>query len=51
MLVWRISAAASVQASLNLPLLSARPCVLLLVLVPVIACVAAALMRRPAPAA
>jgi multisubunit Na+/H+ antiporter MnhC subunit len=51
MLVWRVSAGASVQASLNLPLLSPRPCVLLLTFVPMLACLATALMRRRAPAA
>jgi hypothetical protein len=34
-----------------LPLLSPRPCVLLLTLVPMLACLATALMRRRAPAA
>jgi hypothetical protein len=51
MLVWRISQGASIQASLNLPLASPRPCVLLLALAPALAGLAAALIRRPAPAA
>ena len=51
-LVWRASATASVQASLNLPIASSQPCVLVLALVPVLACLAAALVRRrPAHAA
>jgi multisubunit Na+/H+ antiporter MnhC subunit len=51
MLVWRISAGASVHASLTLPLVSPRPCLLLLALAPALAGIAAALIRRPAPAA
>ncbi len=47
-LVWRASASASVQATLNLPIASSQPCVLVLALVPVLACLAAALARRPA---
>lgn len=50
-LVWRASASASVQASLNLPIASSQPCILVLALVPVLACLAAALHRRPAPTA
>jgi multisubunit Na+/H+ antiporter MnhC subunit len=50
-LLWRASVGASVRASLNLPLVSQRPCVLVLALVPVLICLAVALMRRPAPAA
>jgi hypothetical protein len=47
-LVWRASASASVQATLNLPIASSQPCVLVLALVPVLACLAAAVARRPA---
>jgi hypothetical protein len=46
-LVWRASASASVQATLNLPLVSAQPCVLVLAIVPVLACLAGVLGRRP----
>lgn len=46
-LVWRASAGASIQASLNLPIASSQPCILVLALVPVLAGLAAALMRRP----
>ncbi|HXD67981.1 MAG TPA: M56 family metallopeptidase [Solirubrobacteraceae bacterium] len=46
-LVWRASAGASIQASLNLPIASSQPCILVLALVPVLAGIAAALMRRP----
>lgn len=46
---WRVSASASVQASLNLPIASSQPCVLVLALVPVLACLAAVLARGTAP--
>jgi hypothetical protein len=46
-LVWRASASASVHASLDLPVVSSQPCVLVLALVPVVACLAAALAHRP----
>lgn len=46
-LIWRASAGASVQATLNLPIASSQPCVLVLALVPVLACLAAAVARRP----
>jgi Zn-dependent protease with chaperone function len=46
-LVWRASATASVEATLNLPIASSQPCVLVLALVPVLAGLAAALLRRP----
>jgi hypothetical protein len=47
-LVWRASGSASVQATLNLPIASSQPCVLVLALVPVVACLAGAVARRPA---
>jgi hypothetical protein len=47
-LVWRASGSASIQTSLNLPIASSQPCVLVLALVPVLACLAAAVARRPA---
>ena len=47
-LVWRASAGASVQATLNLPIASSQPCVLVLALVPVLACLVAAVTRGPA---
>lgn len=47
-LAWRTSAGASIDATLNLPIASSQPCVLVLALVPVVACLAAALTRRPA---
>jgi hypothetical protein len=46
-LAWRASAGASIQATLNLPIASSQPCVLVLALVPVVACLAAAVTRRP----
>jgi len=46
-LVWRASAGASIEASLNLPIASSQPCILVLALVPVVTGIAAALMRRP----
>ena len=45
-LAWRATSGASVRATLNLPLVSAQPCVLVLALVPVLACLAAAIGRR-----
>jgi hypothetical protein len=47
-LAWRASGAASAQASLNLPIASSQPCLLVLALVPVIACLAGVLGRRSA---
>jgi hypothetical protein len=49
--LWRVSAGATVRASLNLPLVSPRPCLLVLALVPVLVGVAVTLLRRPAPTA
>jgi hypothetical protein len=49
-LVWRASDSASVQATLNLPIASSQPCVLVLALVPVVSCLVAAVARRPGPA-
>ena len=46
-LAWRASAGASVQATLNLPIASSQPCVLVLALVPVLACLVAAVTRGP----
>jgi Zn-dependent protease with chaperone function len=45
-LAWRAAAGASVQATLNLPLVSSQPCVLVLALVPVLVCLAGAIGRR-----
>jgi bla regulator protein blaR1 len=47
-LVWRVSAGASIEATLNLPIASSQPCILVLALVPFLFGVAAALLRRPA---
>lgn len=47
-LAWRASGSASAQASLNLPIASSQPCVLVLALIPVIACLAGVLGRRAA---
>jgi len=46
-LVWRASAGATIEASLNLPIASSQPCILVLALVPVLAGIAAVLTRRP----
>jgi len=46
-LVWRASGTAHVQATLNLPIASSQPCVLVLALVPVLVCLAAVVVRRP----
>jgi Zn-dependent protease with chaperone function len=43
--VWRAGEAASAHASLNLPVDSSQPCLLLLALVPVVACLAGAVAR------
>jgi hypothetical protein len=48
---WRASGSASIQASLNLPIASSQPCVLVLALVPVLACLVAAVTRWPGLAA
>jgi Peptidase family M48 len=45
-LAWRAASGASVQATLNLPLVSSQPCVLVLALVPVLACLAGLIGRR-----
>jgi hypothetical protein len=50
-LVWRASASASAEASLNLPIASSQPCVLVLATVPILACLAGVIARRPALAA
>jgi beta-lactamase regulating signal transducer with metallopeptidase domain len=50
-LVWRASGSASAHASLNLPIASSQPCLLVLALVPVLACLAGAVARRTGLAA
>jgi Zn-dependent protease with chaperone function len=45
-LVWRASAGATVAATLNLPIASSQPCILVLALVPVVASLAGAISRR-----
>jgi Zn-dependent protease with chaperone function len=45
-LAWRAASGASVRATLNLPLVSSQPCVLVLALVPVLACLAGLIGRR-----
>lgn len=45
-LVWRASAGASVAATLNLPIASSQPCILVLALVPVVASLTGVLARR-----
>jgi Zn-dependent protease with chaperone function len=45
-LAWRAGNAASVQATLSLPVVSSQPCVLVLALVPVLACLAGLIARR-----
>ena len=47
-IVWRASGTAHVRATLNLPIASSQPCVLVLALVPVLVCLAAVVVRRPA---
>jgi hypothetical protein len=44
--VWRASAGASIQATLNLPIATSQPCVLVLALIPVVACMAGVIARR-----
>jgi Zn-dependent protease with chaperone function len=48
-LAWRADGQASFHTSLNLPIVSSQPCVLVLALVPVLACLTGMLVRRPAP--
>jgi hypothetical protein len=48
-LVWRANGSASFQTSLNLPIVSSQPCVLVLALVPVLACLGGTLARRSGP--
>jgi bla regulator protein blaR1 len=50
-LVWRAGGSASADASLNFPIASSQPCLLVLALVPVLACLAGALARRTGLAA
>jgi hypothetical protein len=50
-LVWRTGAEATVQTTLNLPIASSQPCVLVLALIPVLAALCAVLLRRPGPGA
>jgi Zn-dependent protease with chaperone function len=45
-LVWRASEAASAQATFNLPVISSQPCMLVLALLPLLACIAALGWRR-----
>jgi Peptidase family M48 len=45
-IVWRVSQAASASATFNLPVLSSKPCVLVLALIPLAVCLAA--VTRPA---
>jgi len=48
-LAWRADGHASLHTSLNLPVVSSQPCVLVLALVPIVACLSGTLARRPAP--
>jgi Zn-dependent protease with chaperone function len=48
-LAWRADGHASFHTSLNLPIVSSQPCVLVLALVPVLACLSGTLARRPTP--
>jgi len=47
-LAWRASGSASVDATFNLPIVSSQPCLLVLALVPVVACLAGVLARTAA---
>jgi hypothetical protein len=47
-LAWRASESASVDATLNLPVVSSQPCLLVLALVPILACLAGVLARSAA---
>jgi hypothetical protein len=47
-LVWRVGASASAQTSLNLPIASSQPCLLVLALVPILVCLAGAALRGSA---
>jgi Zn-dependent protease with chaperone function len=45
-LIWQVSAAASVRATFNVPVLSSRPCVVMMLVLPLLGCVAAARRRH-----
>lgn len=47
-LVWRASGSASAETSLNLPIASSQPCLLVLALVPILICLAGAAIRGSA---
>lgn len=47
-LVWRVGASASAQTSLDLPIASSQPCLLVLALVPILVCLAGAGLRGSA---
>ncbi len=47
-LVWRVGASASAETSLNLPIASSQPCLLVLALVPILVCLAGATLRGSA---
>jgi Zn-dependent protease with chaperone function len=47
--VWRASAVASAHATLNLPVVSSQPCMAILALMPLAACIAARACRRRLP--
>jgi Zn-dependent protease with chaperone function len=46
-LVWRTSGAASAHATFNLPVVTSQPCILVLALLPALACAAAMTTRHP----
>jgi hypothetical protein len=41
-LIWQVSGVASVRATFNVPFLSAQPCVAMMLVLPLLGCVAAA---------
>ena len=47
-LAWRVDSSASAQTSLNLPIASSQPCLLILVIVPLLVRVAGAALRGSA---
>jgi hypothetical protein len=46
---WRVSGSAAAETSLNLPIASSQPCLLVLALVPILVCVAGAALRGSTP--
>jgi hypothetical protein len=46
LLIWQASVVASLRATFNVPILSSEPCVVMLLALPLLGCVAAVIRRR-----